>query len=65
MVLREIENTLHFIEDKTRRKLKLLCLRLNLEEKELLKRELQLASAVEIVDIFAENQAIAPLVGGL
>jgi len=65
MVLKEIENTLHFIEDKTRRKLKLLCLRLNLEEKELLKRELQLTSAVEIVDIFAENQAIAPLVGGL
>jgi hypothetical protein len=64
-ILKEIENTFHFIEDKTRRRPKLLCLRLNLEEKELLKRKIQQMVEVEVVDVYAENQAIAPLLGGL
>jgi len=64
-ILKEIENTFHFIEDKTRKKPELLGLRLNLEEKEILKRKIQQIVEAEIVDVYPENQAIAPLLGGL
>ncbi|MBC7361922.1 MAG: hypothetical protein H5U06_06540 [Candidatus Aminicenantes bacterium] len=65
VILKEVENTLYFIEDKTRRKVRLLCLRSNFEATESLKRVLQTTAAVEIVEIEPENRAIAPMLGGL
>lgn len=65
VILKEVENTLYFIEDKTRRRVRLLCLRSNLEATESLKRVLQMTAVVEIVEIEPENRAIAPMLGGL
>lgn len=65
VILKEVENTLYFIEDKTRRRVRLLCLRSNLEATESLKRVLQMTAVVEIVEIEPQNRAIASMLGGL
>lgn len=63
-ILKEIENTLFFLEDKIRRRVKVLFLRSSKESQMLLKQKLRAESKVEIIEIGTESQTIAAMLGG-
>jgi len=63
-VLKEAENTFHFIEDKTKRKPEIVYLRTILENPDWLKAEMEKAMAVEVIEVLSENRFLVPLIGG-
>ncbi|MGB9906441.1 MAG: hypothetical protein ACPLRR_03520 [Candidatus Saccharicenans sp.] len=63
-ILKETENTVHFIEDKTRKKLAAVYLRSNLENPVWLMTEMEKLLGLEIKEVMSEKQFLAPLVGG-
>jgi hypothetical protein len=63
-ILKETENTVHFIEDKTRKKLATVYLRSNLENPVWLMTEMEKLLGLEIKEVMSEKQFLAPLVGG-
>jgi Tfp pilus assembly PilM family ATPase len=64
VIVKEVENTLYFIEDKARKRIGLLALRSNLEGKESLKDLLQMKTGAKVLEIMPENRAMVPLLGG-
>lgn len=63
-ILKETENTINFIEDKTRKKPALVYLRTNLEKPVCLQTELEKLLGLRVGEIATEQQFLAPLVGG-
>jgi Tfp pilus assembly PilM family ATPase len=63
-ILKEAENTLHFIEDKARKRPALVYLRSNLEDQFLLRAEMERWLGAEVVEVMTEDQFLAPLIGG-
>ncbi|MGQ9801467.1 MAG: hypothetical protein ACUVRL_07385 [Candidatus Saccharicenans sp.] len=64
-ILKETENTVHFIEDKTRKKLTVVYLRSNLENPVWLLTEMEKLLGLEIKEVMTEQQFLAPLIGGM
>lgn len=63
-ILKETENTVHFIEDKARKKLAAVYLRSNLENPVWLLTEMEKLLGLEVKEVMSEKQFLAPLIGG-
>lgn len=63
-ILKEAENTINFIEDKTRRKPSMVFLRSNLENPVWLMAEMEKLLGLKVEEVIGERQFLAPLVGG-
>lgn len=63
-ILKEAENTIHFIEDRVRKKPSLVFLRSNLENPVWLMTELEKLLGLRVEEVMGERQFLAPLVGG-
>lgn len=64
VILKETENTVHFIENKTRKKLAAVYLRSNLETQAWLLTEMEKLLGLEIKEVMSGQQFLAPLFGG-
>jgi len=63
-VLREVENTVSFLEEKFKKKQVLIYLRSGLDNSNRLKLEIQNRLRQEVREIMTENPGFAPLIGG-
>jgi|YNPBryunderm2012_1023409.scaffolds.fasta_scaffold00017_32 Tfp pilus assembly PilM family ATPase len=63
-VLREVENTVSFLEEKFKKKQVLIYLRSGLDNSNRLKLEIQNRLRQEVREIMTENPGVAPLIGG-
>lgn len=64
VILKETENTVHFIEEKTRKRLATVFLRSNLGSPAWLLTEMEKLLGMEIKEVMSEQQFLAPLFGG-
>ncbi|MGC8745947.1 MAG: type IV pilus biogenesis protein PilM [Candidatus Saccharicenans sp.] len=64
VILKEIENTLYFLEDKIKKKIRLIFLRSNMEKTQLLISQLKMKKEIEVSEIGPDNREIGPMLGG-
>ncbi|MCX8159924.1 MAG: hypothetical protein N3G18_03205 [Candidatus Saccharicenans sp.] len=63
-ILKEVENTVNFIEDKIRRKPALVYVRSNLGNPVWLTTEMEKLLGIKVEEVLSEQQFLAPLMGG-